>query len=77
MSRLDHMLEPNTSMLQRWVRLAQRVPVHIGIDQVLDGVRLVAGMTATAQAMRDLGRRRIEQPACRQEFKSVRVHGRI
>jgi multidrug resistance efflux pump len=32
-----------------WVRLAQRVPVHIGIDQIPDGVRLVAGMTATVQ----------------------------
>jgi RND family efflux transporter MFP subunit len=32
-----------------WVRLAQRVPVHIAIDQVPDGVRLVAGMTATVQ----------------------------
>jgi multidrug resistance efflux pump len=32
-----------------WVRLAQRVPVHIGIDLVPDGVRLVAGMTATVQ----------------------------
>ena len=32
-----------------WVRLAQRVPVQIHIDQVPDGVRLVAGMTATVQ----------------------------
>jgi multidrug resistance efflux pump len=32
-----------------WVRLAQRVPVHIHIDQVPDGVRLVAGMTATVE----------------------------
>jgi multidrug resistance efflux pump len=32
-----------------WVRLAQRVPVRITIDQVPDGVRLVAGMTATVQ----------------------------
>ena len=32
-----------------WVRLAQRVPVHIKIDQAPDGVHLVAGMTATAQ----------------------------
>jgi len=32
-----------------WVRLAQRVPVRIQIDQVPDGVRLVAGMTATVQ----------------------------
>jgi multidrug resistance efflux pump len=32
-----------------WVRLAQRVPVRIHIDQVPDGVRLVAGMTVTVQ----------------------------
>jgi multidrug resistance efflux pump len=32
-----------------WVRLAQRVPVRIQIDQVPSGVRLVAGMTATVQ----------------------------
>jgi multidrug resistance efflux pump len=32
-----------------WVRLAQRVPVRIRIDDVPDGVRLVAGMTATVQ----------------------------
>jgi multidrug resistance efflux pump len=32
-----------------WVRLAQRVPVHIKIDQAPDGVHLVAGMTATVQ----------------------------
>ena len=32
-----------------WVRLAQRVPVRIHIDQVPDGIRLAAGMTATVQ----------------------------
>jgi multidrug resistance efflux pump len=32
-----------------WVRLAQRVPVRIHIDQVPDGVRLVAGMTANVR----------------------------
>jgi multidrug resistance efflux pump len=32
-----------------WVRLAQRVPVRIRIDQVPDGIRLVAGMTATVE----------------------------
>jgi len=32
-----------------WVRLAQRIPVRIRIDDVPDGVRLVAGMTATVQ----------------------------
>ena len=32
-----------------WVRLAQRVPVRIRIDEVPDRVRLVGGMTATVQ----------------------------
>ena len=39
-----------------WVRLAQRVPVRIRIDHVPDGVRLVAGMTATVEV--DGGRNR-------------------
>src|SRR5216684_1945748 len=33
-----------------WVRLAQRVPVRIHIDQVPDDVRRVAGTTATVQS---------------------------
>jgi multidrug resistance efflux pump len=32
-----------------WVRLAQRVPVRIRINHVAEGIRLVAGMTATVQ----------------------------
>jgi multidrug resistance efflux pump len=32
-----------------WVRLAQRIPVRIQIDEAPDGIRLVAGMTATVQ----------------------------
>ena len=32
-----------------WVRLAQRIPVRIHIDQVPEGVHLVSGMTATVQ----------------------------
>jgi multidrug resistance efflux pump len=32
-----------------WVRLAQRIPVRIHIDNVPDGVRLAAGLTATVQ----------------------------
>jgi multidrug resistance efflux pump len=30
-----------------WVRLAQRIPVRIALDALPDGVRLVAGQTAT------------------------------
>jgi len=32
-----------------WVRLAQRIPVRIHIDEVPEGVLLAAGMTATVQ----------------------------
>ena len=32
-----------------WVRLAQRIPVRIHIDEVPDGVALVAGMTASVE----------------------------
>jgi RND family efflux transporter MFP subunit len=32
-----------------WVRLAQRIPVRIHIDRVPEGVRLVAGTTATVE----------------------------
>jgi multidrug resistance efflux pump len=47
--------QPDTSGLASvnpiftWVRLAQRVPVRIHIDEVPEGVRLAAGMTATVQ----------------------------
>jgi multidrug resistance efflux pump len=40
-----------------WVRLAQRVPVRIRIKKVPDGVRLVAGMTATVEVEPRRGRR--------------------
>ncbi len=32
-----------------WVRLAQRIPVRIHIDEVPPGIKLVAGMTATVE----------------------------
>ena len=41
-----------------WVRLAQRIPVRIHIDQVPEGVHLVAGMTATVQIDPPAGRSR-------------------
>jgi RND family efflux transporter MFP subunit len=39
----------NVNPIFTWVRLAQRVPVRVRIDQVPQGVRLVAGETATIQ----------------------------
>ena len=35
-----------------WVRLAQRVPVHIAIDRLPEGMRLVAGQTASVEIVR-------------------------
>jgi RND family efflux transporter MFP subunit len=40
-----------------WVRLAQRMPVRIQIDHVPDGLRLVAGQTATVQIEKTAGSR--------------------
>jgi multidrug resistance efflux pump len=34
-----------------WVRLAQRVPVHIAIDRLPEGMRLVAGQTASVEIL--------------------------
>ena len=36
-----------------WVRLAQRIPVRIKLDQVPEGVNLSAGMTASVQVHED------------------------
>ncbi|MEG1041147.1 MAG: HlyD family secretion protein [Pseudomonas sp.] len=40
-----------------WVRLAQRIPVRIKLDQVPDGVTLSAGMTASVQVHEDQAQR--------------------
>jgi multidrug resistance efflux pump len=39
----------NVNPIFTWVRLAQRIPVRVHIDEVPDGVVLAAGMTATIQ----------------------------
>jgi len=38
---------PNVDPIYTWVRLAQRVPVRVAIDNIPPGVPLVSGMTAT------------------------------
>ena len=52
-----------------WVRLAQRVPVRIRIDQVPDSVHLVAGMTATVQI--DAGSARTAWSTLRASFGAL------
>jgi multidrug resistance efflux pump len=39
----------NVNPIFTWVRLAQRIPVRVHIDEVTEGVVLAAGMTATVQ----------------------------
>ena len=39
----------NVNPIFTWVRLAQRIPVRIHVDQVPEGLVLTAGMTATVQ----------------------------
>ena len=43
---------PDVNPIFTWVRLAQRIPASIHIDQVPSGVVLSAGMTATVQIER-------------------------
>ncbi len=47
-------LLPNVTPAFDWVRLAQRIPVRIAIDEVPAGVELIAGRTATVTV--DTGR---------------------
>jgi RND family efflux transporter MFP subunit len=46
---------PNVDPVYTWVRLAQRVPVRISIDNVPPGVPLVSGMTATITILEAAG----------------------
>lgn len=49
-------LLPNVNPTFSWVRLAQRVPVRIALDQAPADLRLIAGRTATVEAL-DAGAR--------------------
>lgn len=44
-------LLPNVNPAFNWVRLAQRIPVRIAIDEIPQGVRLIVGRTATVSAL--------------------------
>ncbi|MEQ4576589.1 MAG: HlyD family efflux transporter periplasmic adaptor subunit, partial [Gammaproteobacteria bacterium] len=48
-------LLPNVTPAFDWVRLAQRIPVRIALDEVPEGVRLIAGRTATVNILPDRG----------------------
>jgi multidrug resistance efflux pump len=44
-------LLPNVNPTFNWVRLAQRIPVRIALDQMPEDVRLVSGRTATVSVL--------------------------
>lgn len=44
-------LLPNVNPTFSWVRLAQRIPVRIALDKLPQGVRLIAGRTASVTAL--------------------------
>ena len=44
-------LVANVNPTFNWVRLAQRIPVRIALDEVPDGLQLVAGRTATVSVI--------------------------
>jgi RND family efflux transporter MFP subunit len=49
-------LLPNVNPTFSWVRLAQRIPVRIALDQAPDDPRLIAGRTATVTVIEGAGK---------------------
>jgi multidrug resistance efflux pump len=47
-------LLPNVTPTFSWIRLAQRIPVRVVVDQIPPGARLVAGRTATVTILPDI-----------------------
>ncbi|WP_144111680.1 efflux RND transporter periplasmic adaptor subunit [Paraburkholderia sp. BCC1886] len=55
-------LLPNVNPAFSWVRLAQRIPVRVALDEVPADFRMIAGRTATV-SVRDLSLAKGRQPA--------------
>ncbi len=53
----------NVNPTFNWVRLAQRIPVRISIDDISKGVTLSAGMTATVVVTEPDNASRVKPPA--------------
>ncbi|QND98951.1 p-hydroxybenzoic acid efflux pump subunit AaeA [Burkholderia cenocepacia] len=56
-------LLPNVNPAFSWVRLAQRVPVRVVLDEVPDDFRMIAGRTATVSMRGADARRNDAKPA--------------
>ncbi len=48
-TQTDRQLLPQVQQTFNWVRLAQRIPVHIELESIPDDILLAAGMTATVR----------------------------
>ena len=48
---------PRVDPVYSWVRLSQRIPVHIALDRIPPGMFLAAGMTATVSVVKKGGAR--------------------
>jgi RND family efflux transporter MFP subunit len=62
---------PNVDPVYTWVRLAQRVPVRVAVDNVPPGVPLVSGMTATVTIRRTTADHRNWFGRMRMEFSDL------
>ena len=58
-------LLPNVNPTFSWVRLAQRVPVRVALDQTPDDLRMIAGRTATVAVLGLDGKRGVTTGAGR------------
>ncbi|CAN5145136.1 HlyD family secretion protein [soil metagenome] len=58
-------LLPNVNPTFSWVRLAQRVPVRVALDQAPDDLRMIAGRTATVAVLGLDGKRGVTAGAGR------------
>jgi multidrug resistance efflux pump len=56
-------LLPNVSPTFEWIRLAQRVPVRIHLDEVPEDVKLRVGTTASVLVMTGTSSKKSEKPA--------------
>ncbi|NLP60367.1 HlyD family secretion protein [Paraburkholderia sacchari] len=55
-------LLPNVNPAFSWVRLAQRVPVRVALDEVPDDFRMIAGRTATVAVRTEASEKQASKP---------------
>src|SRR5471030_3391235 len=64
-------LLPNVNPAFSWVRLAQRIPVRIALDEVPADFRMIAGRTATVSIMSDADVKRADEARAKANAKEA------